>query len=64
MAKIDINHDKCEGSECGECADICPMEILVLEGDKILIQNEEYCTLCEVCMDTCPQQCINVEDVD
>ncbi len=29
MVKITIDRGKCDGSECGECADVCPMEILL-----------------------------------
>ena len=62
MVKINIDRDKCESGNCGECVDICPMEILVLEEDKIIMKNTELCSLCEVCMDVCPQKCLNVED--
>jgi len=64
MAKVTVDHDKCDGGDCGECADVCPMEVLVLKGDEIVIQNPEDCSLCEVCMDVCPQECINIEDDD
>ena len=40
MAKITINHDKCEGADCAECIDVCPMEILILDGDKVVVQNK------------------------
>ncbi|MGL4669916.1 MAG: 4Fe-4S dicluster domain-containing protein [Methanobacteriaceae archaeon] len=62
MTKIEIDHDKCEGSECGECVDVCPTEVLVLEGDKVVIKDIEECSLCEVCMDVCPEECIVVKD--
>ena len=62
MAKITIDTEKCEGADCSECADICPMENLVLEGDKIVIKHPEDCSLCEVCMDVCPNEAIEVED--
>jgi len=62
MVKIEIDQSKCENSDCGECADVCPMEVLVLEGDEIIIQNLEECSLCEVCMDVCPQECIIIDD--
>ncbi len=35
MVKITIDYEKCDGAECGECADACPMEVLIIEGDKI-----------------------------
>ena len=64
MAKITIDHDKCEGADCAECIDVCPMEILILDGDKVVIQKKEDCSLCEVCMDVCPNEAIEVEDED
>ena len=35
MSKITIDYSKCRGDDCAECADVCPMEVLVLKGDKI-----------------------------
>jgi NAD-dependent dihydropyrimidine dehydrogenase PreA subunit len=62
MVKITIDHEKCDGADCGECADVCPMEVLIIDGDKIVIQNKEECSLCEVCMDVCPNEAVEVED--
>ena len=62
MVRITINCDKCDGGECGECADVCPMEVLLIEGDAILIQNKEECSLCENCVDVCPNEAIKIED--
>ena len=62
MVKITIDCDKCDGAECGECADICPMEVLILNGDTIVIQNKEECNLCENCVDVCPNEAIEIED--
>ena len=64
MAKVTIDYDKCDGADCAECSDVCPMEVLVLEGDKITINNPEDCSYCEVCMDVCPNECIQIEDED
>ncbi|AXV38305.1 MAG: 4Fe-4S dicluster domain-containing protein [Methanobacteriaceae archaeon] len=62
MVKIVIDHENCDGADCGECVDVCPMEVLVIEGDKIVIQNIEECSLCEVCMDVCPNEAVEVKD--
>ena len=62
MVKIIVDYDKCDGAECGECADTCPMEVLVMDGDKIVIQNKEECSLCEVCMDVCPNEAVEVKE--
>lgn len=62
ISKITINHDICEGEDCKDCVDLCPMEVLIFDGDKIKAQNPEDCTLCETCADLCPNECISVED--
>lgn len=61
MPNITIDYDKCEGAECGECAEVCSMEILVIDGEKIAIKNQEECSLCEICTDVCPNEAINLE---
>ena len=61
MPIVTINYDKCKGIDCAECVDVCPMEVLVLEGDKVEIVDPEDCSFCEVCMDVCPEECVNVE---
>ena len=62
MVKVKIDPGKCDGSECGECADVCSMEVLVLDGNKIEIQRPEECSLCEVCTDVCPNEAIELEE--
>jgi len=62
MSKVILDYDKCDGADCAECADVCPMEVLVLEGDKIEIVNPDECSYCEVCMDVRPNDCIKIED--
>ncbi|MGZ7096109.1 MAG: 4Fe-4S binding protein [Methanobacterium sp.] len=57
MIKITIDHEKCGV----ECVDACPMEVLIIEDDKITIQNKEECSLCEVCMDFCPNEAVEVD---
>ena len=64
MPIVTMNYDKCKGIDCAECVDVCPMEVLVLEGDKVEIVDPEDCSFCEVCMDVCPEECVNVEDDD
>jgi len=59
MAKIIIDYDKCDA--CGECADLCPMEILTIVDGRLDVQNPEDCNECEVCMDICQNDAIRVE---
>ncbi len=62
MVEIKIDHDKCEGANCAECVDVCPMEVLIIDGEKIAIRNTDECSLCEVCMDVCPNGAVKVEE--
>jgi ferredoxin len=60
MAKVTIDHGKCDGAKCGECADVCSMEVLIIDGKKIAIRNVEECSLCEICTDVCPNGAIEL----
>ena len=39
MSTVIIDASKCENAECGECVDMCPMEIFSLDGDKIVTDH-------------------------
>ncbi len=62
MVKVTIDYGKCDGLECGECADVCSMEIIVFDGERIAIRSPEECSLCEVCTDVCPNGAIELEE--
>lgn len=62
MVKITVDQEKCEGADCAECVDVCPMEVLILDREKVVVRNTEDCSLCEVCMDVCPNEAVKVED--
>lgn len=62
MTKIIIDYEKCEGVECGECAEVCSMEVLTIDEDIIIVKNPEGCSLCEVCTDVCPNEAIKLVD--
>jgi len=62
MVKIVIDYESCDGKDCAECVDGCPMEIIVINGDKIDIQNMENCSLCELCLDVCPREAVSIKE--
>jgi NAD-dependent dihydropyrimidine dehydrogenase PreA subunit len=62
MVKITIDHEKCEGANCAECVDVCPMEVLIIDGEIIAISDVDECSFCEVCMDVCPNGAVTVEE--
>lgn len=53
-----IDRSRCEcGTGCSQCADICPVDVFRLtEGEMVIdVENEDECTLCELCLQNCPQ---------
>lgn len=37
------------------------MEILILDGNEVIVQNKEDCSLCQICMDVCPNDVIKLK---
>ncbi len=56
MVTIIVDPDACDG--CGECVDICPAEVYVIEGGKAVPVNIEECTECCSCVEVCPTEAI------
>lgn len=50
----------CKG--CGICVAFCPKKVLVLEKDKVKIQNPENCIYCGQCEQRCPDYAIYVKE--
>jgi NAD-dependent dihydropyrimidine dehydrogenase PreA subunit len=61
MPEVNINHEKCNVTKCGECVDACSMEILKVNNDKIELNHPEDCNLRETCLYVCPNGAINLE---
>ena len=59
MAEITIDSGKCDN--CGDCTDVCPMEVLILEDGKLTVNEPDECSYCETCVDICPNECITIE---
>lgn len=57
---VQVNHDKCIG--CGECVDVCPVEVYELQDEKAVPVNMEECLGCESCVEVCEQEAITVEE--
>ena len=47
MPEVNINHEKCNVTKCGECVDACSMEILKVNNDKIELNHPEDSNLSE-----------------
>ncbi len=56
--EVDIDSDKC--SSCEECIEVCPVDILEMEGDELVVTDVEKCKLCSACVEECEDDAIEV----
>lgn len=59
--KPEVDEDKCVG--CGECVDVCPVDVYELQNEKSVPVNAEECIGCESCVEVCEQDAITVTEV-
>ena len=57
----EVDSDKCIG--CGECVEVCPVEVFELQDEKAVPVNAEECLGCESCVEVCEQGAITVEEI-
>lgn len=60
MYNVKVDNGKCTG--CGECVDICPMEVFELQEEKSVPVKMDECEGCESCVATCPEEAIEVTE--
>jgi ferredoxin len=51
-----VNKEMCTG--CGLCAQVCPVEAIVLTDDGKASINDDLCVRCGSCHDACPQEAV------
>ena len=57
---VAVDVDKCVG--CGECVDVCPVEVYELQDGKAVAVHEEECLGCESCVEVCEADAITIEE--
>ena len=56
-----VTVDKSKCTQCGDCVEVCPKNILRLDGDTIATQNTLDCSLCEACVEECEPGAITID---
>ncbi len=56
-----VNEELCIG--CGECVDVCPVEVFELQDDKAVPVNVDECLGCESCVEVCEQDAVTVQEI-
>lgn len=62
--KVDIKDEKCsKAKECGRCRENCPVDIFVIDNHYVTVNsdNEDECTLCDLCLNVCPYNLIAIK---
>ncbi|OGP62422.1 MAG: ferredoxin [Deltaproteobacteria bacterium RBG_13_49_15] len=57
---VTVDQEKCEG--CGECVEVCPVEVFELVDEKSSPVNADECLGCESCVEVCEPAAITVEE--
>jgi NAD-dependent dihydropyrimidine dehydrogenase PreA subunit len=61
MWQVTVDKDVCTG--CGECVEICPVEVFELIDDKSEPVNADECIGCESCVEVCEDEAITIEEI-
>ncbi len=61
MYNVEVNAEKCVG--CGECVDVCPVEVFELQDEKSVPVYAEECLGCESCIEVCEEEAITIEEI-
>lgn len=61
MYNVTVDAEKCVG--CGECVDVCPVEVYEMQDEKSVVVNGEECLGCESCIEVCENDAITLEEV-
>ena len=59
VVTLQLDLEKCTG--CGTCLEVCPRQVLGLNGKKARIVNRDACMECGACALNCPFEALAVE---
>ncbi len=57
---LEVDRRKC--NRCGQCVEMCPMDVLRLEGGKVpRMRYPDDCWYCDVCVSVCPRKALTLK---
>lgn len=57
---LEVDQEKCVG--CGECVEVCPVDVYELQNEKSVVVNEDECLGCESCLEVCEEGAITLTE--
>ena len=57
----EVDVEKCIG--CGECVDVCPVDVYEIQNEKSVPANADECIGCESCVEVCDQEAITINEI-
>lgn len=58
--KPEVDVEKCIG--CGNCVEVCPVDVYKLQDGKSFVVNADECLGCESCVEACEKEAISVSE--
>jgi len=58
IGRVIIRDELCPAN-CTKCIDLCPVRLIVREGDRVYVKSE-VCSLCGVCRNICPEGAVTI----
>lgn len=59
VATVLLDQATCIG--CGRCIEVCPHQVFVPEGKKVMLADRDACIECGACALNCPVKAISVD---
>ncbi len=63
LIRLEVDETNCpDPAECARCVAVCPVDIFQIEAGHLVTDpwNEDECTLCMLCLETCPEGAIRL----
>jgi NAD-dependent dihydropyrimidine dehydrogenase PreA subunit len=59
VATLELNQAQCIG--CGRCLEVCPHQVLGMDGKRARIADRDACMECGACVRNCPAGALKVD---
>lgn len=59
VATLELDQALCIG--CGRCFEVCPHQVLAMEGKRAQVVDKDACMECGACVVNCPVSAIKVD---